>query len=63
MFLRGASVSYWPISTKWMERIVGSYPGVLLTQLSSTAFALLWIMQNALYFNAFAISWVAVEPE
>jgi hypothetical protein len=58
-----ADFRIWPISTNWLERIGGSYLVVLLTQLSSTAFALLWIAQNALCFNAFAISWVAVEPE
>ena len=46
-----------------MEPISGSYLGVLLTQLSPTAFPPPWMMQNTLCFNAFAISWVAVEPE
>jgi hypothetical protein len=49
--------------TNWMGRIVGSYLGVLLTQLPQTAFAPPWITRNTLCFNAFVISWVAVEPK
>ena len=42
-------VEHAPISTNWMEPIVGSYLGVLLTQLPPTAFAPPWIMQNTLW--------------
>ena len=63
LFFCGAKCIHWPISTNWMEPIVGSYLGVLLTQLPPTAFAPPWIMQNTLCLNAFVISWVAVELE